>query len=294
MEARIKSTEKGLPPCPKCANKATKEEKKLEAPIIKSKETPPDWAVNPTTDQLKDHLPGKAAMEKAGLTYKDPDTPVREDYLAPASKYDLAMRDDLKLGTFKLGDLPEHRYSNPMNWEKGGVPHDVHARQENPGLIVGDTFDVDQKRFLTPYEIMDRDTKKFNKEQNEKADRPAFVVKDRYIDDWTGTKWAKHPYTYGVEPWPPVAEALVPYLPPKEEEPEEEKKDDKKPKEAVVLWMDSDLQMKLHHQKHHKKHHHHKHYPHHHSYLQEEDSLLQMDANINIDADEGIEAEADL
>jgi hypothetical protein len=80
----------------------------------------------------------------------------------------------------------------------------------------------------------------------EKASRPPFVVKDRWIDDWTGTKYAKNPYTYGVEPWPPVAEPTVPYLPPKEEEEpteekKEEKKEDKKPKEAVVLWISSDL-----------------------------------------------------
>ena len=96
------------------------------------------------------------------------------------------------------------------------------------------------------------------------------------IDDWTGTKWAKHPYTYGEEPWPPVAEALVPYEPPKEEEPEEEKKEDEKPKEAVVLWMESDLQMKLHN----KKRHNHKRHPNHRHYLQEDDSLLQLDSNI--------------
>ena len=51
----------------------------------------------------------------------------------------------------------------------------------------------------------------------------------------------------------------------------DDKKDDEKPKEAVVLWMESDLQMKLHNQ---KKHRHHKHHPHHHNYLQEENSLL--------------------
>jgi hypothetical protein len=102
-------------PCPKCAGKTSKEEKKLESPIIKSKSSPPAWAVNPTTDQLKDHLPGRAAIEKAGLTYKDPDTPTREDLapvssdlppeLNPAAAQALAMRDDIKLGSFKLGDL---------------------------------------------------------------------------------------------------------------------------------------------------------------------------------------------
>jgi hypothetical protein len=76
----------------------------------------------------------------------------------------------------------------------------------------------------------------------EKASRPPFVVKDRWIDDWSGTKYAKNPYTYGVEPWPPVAEPIIPYVSPKEEEePAAKKKDYKKPKEAVVLWISSDL-----------------------------------------------------
>ena len=48
IEARIKASEKGLPPCPRCATKVAKEDDKIEIPKLKSKASPPDWAVNPT------------------------------------------------------------------------------------------------------------------------------------------------------------------------------------------------------------------------------------------------------
>jgi hypothetical protein len=49
-EHLLKSAEKNLPPCPKCAAKKFKEEEKPELPIIKSKKSPPLWATNPTAD----------------------------------------------------------------------------------------------------------------------------------------------------------------------------------------------------------------------------------------------------
>ena len=179
------------------------------------------------------------------------------------------------LGTFKLGDLQEHRYAGQNNWVKDAVPHYVHWREENPGFIVADKFDADKKRFSTNLEYMDK-LKKLTDEKE--ANQYQYTPKplDPYIDDWSGTKYAKHPYTYGEEPFPQYAEPLVKYDPPKSEEEKEEKKDDK-PKEKVVLWIDSDIQQSM------KKHHHHKRPHHHHSYIQEDDSLLQLDSNINID-----------
>lgn len=32
-----------------------------------------------------------------------------------------------------------------------------------------------------------------------------FKVPEKTIDDWTGDKWAKNVYTFGVEPHPPDA-----------------------------------------------------------------------------------------
>ena len=70
------------------------------------------------------------------------------------------MRDDIVLGTFKLGDLQEHRYSNPMVWEKGAVPHEVYARQENPGMIVNDRYDITKNNFLNDFELANRNLEK--------------------------------------------------------------------------------------------------------------------------------------
>ena len=75
-EAKLKEYEKNLPPCPKCATKQKVEEEKT-IPVIKSTSSPPEWAIHPSSDYLKDHLPGKAAMDAAGLPYKDPEAPAR-------------------------------------------------------------------------------------------------------------------------------------------------------------------------------------------------------------------------
>jgi hypothetical protein len=98
--------------------------------------------------------------------------------LNPATATALAMKDDIALGTFKLGDLQEHRYNNPMNWIKDAVPHGTYWRQEHPGMIVGDRFDMGKNKFLNDFELMNKNVETFNKEQMEKASRPPFVVKD--------------------------------------------------------------------------------------------------------------------
>lgn len=72
-EEMIKNQKKFLPPCPRCANKIPQDEDpKPDLPVIKSKAQPPDWAIHPHADMLKDHLPGKEAIEAAGLPYHDP------------------------------------------------------------------------------------------------------------------------------------------------------------------------------------------------------------------------------
>jgi hypothetical protein len=77
----------------------------------------------------------------------------------------LAVRDDIVLGTFSLGDLQEHRYSNPMVWEKDAVPHYVYARREHPALIISDRFDVDKSRFLNDIELMNRNLEQYKKDE---------------------------------------------------------------------------------------------------------------------------------
>jgi hypothetical protein len=192
-----------------------------------------------------------------------------------------------------------------MVWEKGAVPHEVYARQEHPGMVVSDRYDMNKNKWLSDIEVLQKHADELNKMQEEKRNRPPFEVPSRLLDDWTGSKWANHPYTYGVEPFPPKSEPQVPYQPPKEEEPEE------KPKEAVVLWIASDARKNPHHmlsahsiksakKPHgHKKHHGKKHHGHkkHHAktqLMQEEDSLIQLDSNVNeeLDADVELDTEA--
>jgi hypothetical protein len=73
------------------------------------------------------------------------------------------MRDDIVLGTFSLGDLQEHRYSNQNNWVKDAVPHEVYWRQEHPGMIVSDRYDMDKNKFLNDFELMNKNVEIFNK-----------------------------------------------------------------------------------------------------------------------------------
>jgi hypothetical protein len=58
-----------------------------------------------------------------------------------------------KSGTFNLGDLQEHRYSNPHNWIDGKVPHEVHEDKENVNRIITARFDSEEGRFKTPTEV---------------------------------------------------------------------------------------------------------------------------------------------
>jgi hypothetical protein len=93
-----------------------------------------------------------------------------------------------------------------MVWEKGAVPHEVYARQENPGMIVTDRYDITKNNFLNDFELANKNLEKQKADDKARAERPGFVMNDRWIDDWTGSKWANHPYTYGVEPFPPKSE----------------------------------------------------------------------------------------
>jgi len=158
-------------------------------------------------------------------------------YEEPSVKsiYDVntAMTEDEVLGSFKLGDLQEHRYAGQNNWVPDAVPHAVHWLRENPGNIINEKFDMDKKRFLTDDEYIN---KKIQQRDGKKDNAYEYTPKDldRYIDDWTGTHYGKYPYTHGIEPFPPKADPMVPYDPPKD-------KDEDKPSEATVLWISSDL-----------------------------------------------------
>jgi hypothetical protein len=50
----------------------SKPEPEPEIPVLKSTRPIPDWAIHTPESMLKDMLPGKEAIEKAGLTYKEP------------------------------------------------------------------------------------------------------------------------------------------------------------------------------------------------------------------------------
>lgn len=50
----------------------SKKEEEPEIPKIMSTRGVPDWAVHPHEGMLKNMLPGREAIEAAGLTYKEP------------------------------------------------------------------------------------------------------------------------------------------------------------------------------------------------------------------------------
>lgn len=123
--------------------------------MIKSKAQVPEWAVHPGKEYLNDILPGKKAIEAAGLPYVDyRDEEAREEAGYMAAAQNVNLRDDVVLGTFKLGDMQEHRYAGQNNWVKGAVPHEVHWREENPGIYVNERFDPEKKRFLSDWELL--------------------------------------------------------------------------------------------------------------------------------------------
>lgn len=95
-------------------------------------------------------------------------------------------KNELKSGTFNVGDLQEHRYSNPHNWVEGKVPHSEHAARENIHKLVYDRFDPTQMRFKSELEWRVDRERELERHLQEQANKPAFKVPDSMIDDWTG------------------------------------------------------------------------------------------------------------
>jgi len=48
---------------------------------------------------------------------------------------------DFKSGTYHVGDMQEHRYSNPASWMEGGYPFEAAEDKENIHKFVYERFD---------------------------------------------------------------------------------------------------------------------------------------------------------
>jgi len=62
------------------------------------------------------------------------------------------LQDD-SLGTFHVGDMQEHRYSNLNSWVNGAVPFDSTSVKENVHRFVNDRFDAKGRRFKNELEV---------------------------------------------------------------------------------------------------------------------------------------------
>lgn len=107
-------------------------------------------------------------------------------------------------GLFHMGDLQEHKYNNPNAWIPGAMPHADYDGVENLHSIIYDHFDPKEGRFLSDHEVQHRADVSENEKEYAAANSPRFTVPGHVIDDWTGERWAKNIYSYGIEPHPPV------------------------------------------------------------------------------------------
>ena len=127
--------------------------------------------------------------------------------------------------SFNLGDLQEHKYSNPDVWSKEEdelVPHKDTAEVEDVHKLVIDHFNPDhapyeddhgkvaakEGDFMTDWAVHEEAERQEHSAMLEAYSRPYKEVPSQLVDDWTATRYGKHWRTYGEAPWPPVAEAL--------------------------------------------------------------------------------------
>lgn len=150
----------------------------------------------------------------------NPDDSSSDDDSDEDDSMQLMMHRDWK---FSLGDMQEHRYSNPEVWEEDKVPHESTAHIEDVHKLVYEHFDPNMQPkdldgppsrqtgdFKSAWAIHEEQEEADHKAMMEAYSRPYKTVSERLIDDWTGHDFAKYWKTYGKpDPeQPPIAEKL--------------------------------------------------------------------------------------
>ena len=103
---------------------------------------------------------------------------------------DLLAVDDIKTGTFRVGDMQEHKYKNQRAWKPNAMPHSETEPIENVHKIVSRYWDPSTNRLRHPIEL-----EHAKAEAEDKNNAPArwtgetYHVPDDIINDWTGQKW---------------------------------------------------------------------------------------------------------
>ena len=165
------------------------QEKKLQETYEKKRFEVPDYLVNDWTGHkyVTTHRCFGRPCEQDQLQLEDDKNPPKE----------------WKEGTYKIGDLQEHKYRTQRAWAEGEMPHEEHQDKENVHKLIYERFDPEHGRFKNEWEIKAENQKKLEEAIRDQANQPAFQVKDSHIDDWTGDKYARNVYCYGAEPCDP-------------------------------------------------------------------------------------------
>lgn len=58
------------------------------------------------------------------------------------------------VGTYKIGDLQEHKYTNPKAWVEGSLPHKDTVDKEEIHKFVYDRYDMGASKLKTPEDIL--------------------------------------------------------------------------------------------------------------------------------------------
>jgi hypothetical protein len=94
-----------------------------------------------------------------------------------------------KEGTFKMGDMQEHKYSNPNAWKAGALPHAKTEAIENIHQIVSRYYDANTQRFKHPTEVEHAAAESSDKAEKAAAMGAPYVVPESVLDDWTGQRF---------------------------------------------------------------------------------------------------------
>lgn len=140
------------------------------------------------------------------------------------------------IGTFSLGDMQEHRYQHQNNWKEDMVPYSKYEDLESTSKIISENYDKKDKKILSHAEKIVKDQNEAKKAHDDMmANGGRDMSSNRYVDDWTGSTYAEHIYSYGVPKDGKLPEADKTFLPPRDEE-ERDYTPKETPEELQKAW----------------------------------------------------------
>ena len=104
------------------------------------------------------------------------------------------------VGTYKIGDLQEHKYHDLKAWGEGTLPHKDTVDKEEIHKYVFDRYDMGASKLKTKEDVEAIKENARIEAANEAKNAKAYTPSDSVIDDWTGHKFTSDVLCYGKSP----------------------------------------------------------------------------------------------